>query len=136
MQFRTFYDRIEKKVPTYKEVNFGSDDVKPNLTLSVREIYERWRRNEPLDLMTRNGTFMSNADEDSDENFDRIDIDNLTPEEMPEYDEYLRSRLDSMAASPRQPAANQGEKRSDIAVETPQAAGEADGEASLSASNP
>lgn len=62
MKFRTFYDRVEQNVPTYHEQNSGESRVKPNMTLSIKEIFDRWVRNEPLDLFLRNGSYMYDDD--------------------------------------------------------------------------
>lgn len=36
----------------------GEVVTQPDLSLSVQEILERWKRNEPLDVVTRNGSFV------------------------------------------------------------------------------
>lgn len=67
MEYRTFYDRAEKKIDDHKQRISNESVVKPNLSLSVKEIYDRWQRNEPLDVMLRNGEFdiPEDVDEDS-----------------------------------------------------------------------
>lgn len=57
MEFRTFYDRIDGKVLDYTERITETSPVEPNLSLSLEEIFERWKRNQPLDIVMRNGQY-------------------------------------------------------------------------------
>lgn len=48
---------------------------------------ERWVRNQPLDIVTRNGSFLveGTSDEIDDDTFNVQDLDNLDPLEAEEY---------------------------------------------------
>lgn len=132
MNFRTFYDRVEQNIHSYKEVNNAPSPVQPNLSLSIREIFDRWKKNMPLDLMTRNGSFMTEGtiDDEKDSDFDAYDIDNMDLAELAEIQDDIKARLDELAAVARQPAEIKPKEQSEIGVETPQAAAAADGSAS------
>lgn len=94
-RFRTFYDRETYHLPVYKEVNTAENVVKPNLTLSIRDIFDRWQRNLPLDTVLRNGMFSTEKydEELKDEDFEGIDLDVLDPSELYELGEEISSRL-------------------------------------------
>lgn len=134
MKFRTFYDRVEQNIKSHVEVNEAPSPVQPNLTLSIRDIFDRWTRNQPLDLMTRNGSFMTDGDfgNENDSDFDAIDVDNMDLAEIADLQEHIKKRLDELAAVTRQPADFKPEKRSESGEEKPLAAVAADGSASPS----
>lgn len=64
----------------------GEQLVQPNLSLSVRDILDRWVRDMPLDVVSRNGSFFINEDDEPDDNdFETEDLDLLDPVEVQAY---------------------------------------------------
>lgn len=64
----------------------GQVFTQPNLSLSVADILSRWERNLPLDVITRNGSYLLEGDE---EDFDAADIDRM---DLAEANDYLEQR--------------------------------------------
>lgn len=98
--YRTFYDRETFHLPVYKEVNTAENVVKPNLSLSIRDIFDRWQRNLPLDTMMRNGEFAIEKDDSdlNDDDWNGIDVDTLDPAEVYELGEQIASRLKRLSS--------------------------------------
>lgn len=73
----------------------GDNRVQPDLSLSPKEIMERWTRNLPLDVVTRNGSFYVENDVDgtrdnlSDDAFDVEDFERM---DLVDAEEYLATR--------------------------------------------
>lgn len=64
----------------------GEQLVQPNLSLSVRDILDRWVRDMPLDVVSRNGSFYIGEDQDPDDcDFDTEDLDLLDPVDAQAY---------------------------------------------------
>lgn len=99
-RYRTFHDRETFHLPVYKEVNTAENVVKPNLSLSIRDIFDRWQRNLPLDTMMRNGEFAIEKDDSdlNDDDWNGIDIDTLDPAEVYELGEQIASRLKRLSS--------------------------------------
>lgn len=55
VEFGKWYDYRDRFVPSFDS---ETTRVQPNLALSVQDIYERWRKNLPLDVVMRNGEFL------------------------------------------------------------------------------
>lgn len=55
VEFGKWYDDRDRFVPSFDS---ETTRVQPNLALSVQDIYERWRKNLPLDVVMRNGEFL------------------------------------------------------------------------------
>lgn len=79
MNFRTFYDRAELEIRDKSLTITEVSRVVPNLTLSLEEIFERWKRNLPLDIQLRNGEYdvegRNLTDEEDNVLFDSVDED-------------------------------------------------------------
>lgn len=84
MRVRKFYDEHEKVLVE----NSGENRSQPSLSLSVREIFDRWHRGLPLDVIKRDGSFASDRMDD-DANFDSFDIDNA--EDIVDVYEYAQA---------------------------------------------
>lgn len=70
----------------YVPEDSGDVVVQPNLSLSLREILDRWAKEMPLDIMTRSGSFMlGENDEPDDGDFDVEDMDLMDPVEAEQY---------------------------------------------------
>lgn len=91
-KFITIYDYM-RRTDRYIPEPYGEDIVQPDLALSPKEIMERWVRNQPLDIMTRNGSFIVDTPIDdhdiSEDVWNTEDIDHM---DMLEAEEYLSSR--------------------------------------------
>ena len=110
MEFRTFYDRFENKISDYRETIIEPSKVEPNLSLSLQEIFERWKRNQPLDIQMRNGQYdiegrqLTETEEDIilDECDERSDISELNYPVYQEDEPKETSEDDSVSVEDKQ----------------------------------
>lgn len=86
MEFRTFYDRIGQHQPTHVEIITEHSPVEPNLSLTLEEIFERWKRNQPLDIITRNGSYDFDGRELTESEEDEVLNDCEERKDISEYD--------------------------------------------------
>lgn len=103
-KFRTMWQYMsdgERYIPE----DSGECIVQPDLSLSPKEIMERWVRNQPLDIVTRNGSFLVECDPDSisDADFTAEDLDTM---DMVDAEEYLMTRNIPNSRAPRSEASN------------------------------
>lgn len=84
MKYQTISAYMANK-ERYVPEDSGEVVVQPNLSLSLREILDRWAKEMPLDIMTRSGSFMLNDIEPDETDFDAEDIDLMDPVEQQEY---------------------------------------------------
>lgn len=112
INYKHWVDKKEYFVPSY---NSESTKVQPNLSLSVAEIYDRWRKNLPLDVVMRNGEFLPKnmTDEDAFAVDDLSHIDDITDEKIVNHFErnlFTSQEIDADSSAPISgEAANEGE---------------------------
>lgn len=126
MQYQTISAYMANNERYFPE-DSGEVVVQPNLTLSLREILDRWAKEMPLDIMTRSGSFMLDDIEPDDTDFDADDIDLMDPVEQQEY--FLGREAKVAAKMNEASRRSRKQAEGEVAVERSEKGASSDGDA-------
>ena len=110
----------EKPIPE----DSGIVIVEPDLSLSVKEIMDRWVRNQPLDVIQRNGTFLVEGNDFDDDVYNVEDTDLM---DITEANDYLEQKASVISKHQNRSAKKErvhGDEVSEADSEEPQRATE------------
>lgn len=78
----------------HAETNTGVSETVPNEAMTIRQIFDRFRKGMPLGAQERQGSFTSDG---SDHDFDAPDLDKLKESDFVERDEFQEKLMQEIA---------------------------------------
>lgn len=113
MKFRKMSEYMDDPY-RYIPEDSGEQLVQPDLSLSVRDILDRWVRDMPLDVLTRSGSYYLNEEDlPDDADFDTEDLDMLDPVDAQAYIEQRQAMSPQVTARHSIKPKSEGEQASE-----------------------